>query len=252
MPIHVTHGPVKLGKKAPKRLLKALPLSNYMKASAVPYPPVCSWQRDVQWGMLGNDAVGDCTIADAFHIIMAQRSVTHAGSPITFTTEQALALYSAITGYNPADPNTDQGAVETDVLNYWKDTGMLGHKIAGYATVDVNNIDMVKAATYLFGGLYIGIQVPSYIMDVPAGGSWSQQLGQSAQIEGGHAIPVIGYGRDGARIVSWGTTYTFNWQFWADFCDEAYAVVSSDWIKQSGVSPTGLDLGGLLGDLKDL
>jgi hypothetical protein len=246
---HVSHGHVCLGKKNAKRSLKALPLSAYMKSSSVAFPPKLALERPIQYGALGNLDVGDCTIAAALHMQMVWASVANAGSIPTFTDQDAIALYSSIGGYVPGNPGTDNGCVETDVLNYWKSSGMKGNSIAGYVTIDVNNLDQLKAAVYIFGGAYIGIQVPAYIMNVPVGGSWSYTGSGDKTIEGGHAIPVVGYGSQGVTIISWGSLYTFNYQFWADNCDEAYALVDPLWIKQSGVSPSGLDLKGLLADL---
>ena len=250
---HVTHGAVKLGRNAVKRPLKMLSMSNYMRrASTVPYPPVCALERPgPAYGMLGNDTIGDCTVAAALHMQMVWAGVARNAEVPTFTNDQAVTIYSAVAGYVPGDESTDNGAVETTVLDYWKQTGMVGNQIAGYVAMDITNPDMVKAATYLFGGLYIGIQVPAYIMNVEAGGSWSDN-GSSRSIVGGHAIPICGYGRDGYRIISWGTTYTFNQQFWNDYVEEAYAVVDPLWFKLSGITPTGLDLTSLLGDLKSL
>ena len=250
--IHVSHGPVCLGKGPRKHSAKALPFSNYAKVSSIAYPAVHAWERKIDWGMLGNNKVGNCTIAAMLHLIMGWQEVANAGTPVSFTEQEAIDLYSAITGYNPNDPNTDQGANETDVLNYWKSTGALGHKIAGYVSLDISNIEMVKAAIYLFGGVYIGFSVPEYIMEIPNGGSWSQKPGADVNIEGGHAIYLPGYGRDGATGVSWGTTYTFNWDFWHTYVDEAYAIVSTDWIEQSGKSPSGVDMNGLIADLSQV
>ena len=102
---------MKFGKKAQrKRIRKALALSNYMNMSAMAYPAVKAWERPIAYGMLGNDAVGDCTIAGHYHLRMNMQAVANAGTPLVVTTEQALADYSAATGYNPADPSTDQGA----------------------------------------------------------------------------------------------------------------------------------------------
>jgi hypothetical protein len=242
----------KFGKLRPKRSRKALPLSNYMKVAAVAFPPVRAWERPIPWGMLGNDTIGDCTIAAMLHLIMGWQAVANAGAPLTFADADAIALYSVITGYNPADPSTDNGAACTDVLNYWKATGAQGHKIAGYTALDVSNTEMVQAAVFLFGGVYIGLDVPAYIMNAPEGGSWSQQPGDDTTIEGGHCVYLTGYGRQGFTLVSWGTTYTANWDFWTSYVDEAYALVSTDWIKRSGVAPSGLDLAALTADLAEV
>lgn len=241
---HVSHGTVFLGKGGVKRSLRSVPLSNYMRAAATAYPPVCAYERDIDWGMLGNDTAGDCTCADVLHHRMLQASVAHAGSPLSFSTPDALSMYSAITGYNPADPSTDQGANMLDVQNYCKKN----FPVQGFVTLDVNNLSQIQAALYLFGGVDLGFSVPGYIMQVPAGGSWSENGGDKT-IEGGHAALACGYGRSGFRVVSWGTTYTANWDFWSQYVDEAYAWVSKDWIKASGISPTGLDLAGLMQDL---
>ena len=238
---------MKLGKLPPKRSRKTLCLSNYMNVSQVEFPAVKAWERPINYGMLGNDLVGDCTCAGVAHMIMNWQAVANAGSPIAFTDDQVLAAYSAITGYNPNDPSTDQGAVELDVLNYWQQTGFQGHKIAGYVSLDCHNLDMIKAAIFLFGGVYTGFRVPDYIMDGRK--TWESQPG-SPNIAGGHCVPAFGYGRAGCAVCSWGDLYHMNWQFWLDFFDEGYAVVAPEWIKASGVSPTGLDLPGLLNDLK--
>lgn len=234
----------KLGKKAAKRSLKSLPLSNYLHMGAVAYPPVCAWERDIEWGALGNLTLGDCTCADVLHHRMLQASVAHAGSPLTFSDADAIALYEKVSGYNPADPYTDQGAVMLDVQNYCK----ANFPVQGFVTLDAGNLSQIQAALYLFGGVDLGFNVPAYIMDVPAGGSWSDNGGDT-RIEGGHAVLACGYGRTGFRVVSWGQTYTADWEFWARYVDEAYAWVSTDWIKASGISPSGLDLAGLLQDL---
>src|SRR6516164_1928105 len=238
---HISHGKVCLGRKEPRRSLKSLPLSLYTISHGY-YPRVNAWERPIEWGMLANDRLGDCTCAAVLHMIMGWKAVANAGTPCHFKDEDAVSLYETVGGYNPANPSSDQGAVELDVLNYWRDTGVDGDKIAGYATLDISNTEQIKAACYTFGGVYIGFNVPSYIMDVPAGGSWSTKPGDFMGIIGGHAVNVVGYGRAGARVVSWGSTYTFNWQFWLDYVDEAYAVVNPDWIKQSGRTPSNFDL----------
>jgi hypothetical protein len=229
--------------------LKALPLSNYLNPKAMSYPPVCSWWREMDLGMLGNDSVGDCVIAYMLHQIMIWNGVAHAGTPVSFTTDQAIQTYSAITGYNPAYPNTDQGTDPDTALSYWQKNGLFGHSIAGYVNLDITNVDQLRYALYVFGGIGFSINCPAYVMNVPAGGSWSLS-GGDATIEGGHQIGLLGYGRNGFRLNSWSTTYTFNLDFVGQFGQAAQAAVSPDWIKQSGTSPSGLDLNGLLADLQ--
>jgi len=250
MPTHITQGEVKFGCKH-KLNLKALPLSNYMSPKAMAYPPVCSWWRPIEFGMLGNDTVGDCVIAYMLHQIMIWNSVAHAGSPQLFTTAEALQIYSAITGYDPSDPSTDQGTDPGAALDYWQKNTLLGHSIAGYVNLDISNIDQLRFAIYTFGGIGFSFNVPAYIMGIPGGKSWSLVSGADTSIEGGHQVGIMDYGRNGFRENCWNTTNTFNPDFIGEFGAAAQAVVSEEWIKESGVSPTGLDLSGLLADLKE-
>jgi len=40
--------------------------------------------------------------------------------------------------------------------------------------------------------------------------------------------------------------------FWLDYIDEAYAIVSQDWVEKTGVSPGGFDLKALEDDFSQL
>ena len=237
---------MKLGKLPARRSLKTLSLSNYMATSRVTFPPVCAWERPIAYGMLANDTVGDCTIAGAAHMVMNWQAVANAGTLLTFTDDQVLKDYSALSAYDPTNGANDNGCVELDVLNYWRDNGICGHKIDGYVAIDFQNIDMVKAACYLFGGVYMGFHVPDYIMD----GRKTWEARTSPNYVGDHAVPIFGYGRAGCAPCSWGDIYHMNWDFWMQNVDEAYAVVAPEFIKACGISPTGLDLNGLLNDLQ--
>jgi len=248
MPTHVTQGEVKLGCNH-KLNLKALPLSNYLNPKVMAYPPVCAWWRAIDFGMLGNDTVGDCVIAYMLHQIMIWNSVAHAGSSVSFTTDQAIQTYSAITGYVPGDPSTDNGTDPDTALTFWQKNGLFGHNIAGYVNLDVTNLDQLKYATYVFGGIGFSFKVPAYIMNIPGGQSWSFYSGADVTIQGEHQVGIMDYGRNGLRENCWDTTNTLNPDFIGQFGLAAQAAVSSDWIKASGISPSGLDLNGLLADL---
>ena len=152
---------MKFGKLPAKHSLKTVALSNYTKMSALAFPPVRAWERPIELGMLGNDMVGDCTVAGFYHMLMTQRSVAQAGNPLIVTTEQALADYGAITGYDPTTGANDNGAYCSDVLAYYLEKG----RILGKASVDFHNVDMVKAAINIFGGLYRGFTVPQSTVD---------------------------------------------------------------------------------------
>src|SRR5438132_7532693 len=89
--------------------------------------------------------------------------------------------------------------------------------------------DEVKAAVYLFGGIDIGIQLPlSAEAEVAAGMPWTQTSGEPGTW-GGHAVNVVSYDASGIICVTWGQLQRMTWEFFTKYCDEAYAILPSDW-----------------------
>lgn len=249
----------KLGKKAPRRLMSTPSFGDFLpKATA--WPPVAArgWEYAVkpeEWGMLGNDDYGDCAFAGAIHLIQAQTA--NAGAPLHGTTDQALTAYTAVTGFNPDDATTDQGADLLSVLQWWKTTGFevtdasgkaVNHKILGWASLDVSSIPQIRYASDLFGGIYIGLNLPESAQQDTS--NWTYQPG--SKIEGGHCVVPLGQGSEGGHLISWGMSIPFTWEFALQYMDEAYCVISEGWINAQGKSPSGLDLNGLLGAMKTL
>src|ERR1700752_3812644 len=109
---------LKLGKLPAKYDHRDLMMERYLDLSKLPPLPKAFGHEGLisDWGMLGNDQVGDCTMAGSDHETMLWCAM--AGGNATFETANTLADYSALTGYNPSDPNTDQGADMHDVMKY--------------------------------------------------------------------------------------------------------------------------------------
>jgi len=245
------HSGMKLGKQTARHDPRTLQLGNYLRLETLPPPPpTADWSDRVQgWGMMRNDAIGDCTCAAAGHLIMEWTA--NAGKEIVPSDADIVKAYSAITGYDPATGKNDNGAVEIDVLNYWRSTGIAGHKIFAYAALEPGNHDHVRDAVWLFGDCYIGLSLPvtaqkQTVWTVPPGGP----VGPGAPGSwGGHAVPVIAYDAAGLVVVTWGALKRMTWSFWAAYCDEAYAVFSADWMNAKKVSPDHLDMATLEHDL---
>ncbi len=241
----------KLGKLAPKYNKRTLRLSNYLKGP-LPTAPAKLWREykvpPSGWNMLGNDTVGDCTCAAIAHMVML--FTAHTGTMISPTLEDTLGVYSAVTGYNPADPSTDQGANITDVLAYWQSTGIAGHKILGWASIGLSPAQ-IQQAMYLFGAVDIGFNVPAYAMEqFNAGQAWDIDPSGDATIEGGHSVPLFGYGSQGFDCTTWGANQKLTTTFAATFCDEAYIVLTEDWLDSAtGLAPNQIDLATLQADL---
>lgn len=224
-----------------------------------PAPQEVAWQSNVHdWGMMLNDQLGDCTCAGAGHLI---QSWSAAVKP-EFVPADAdiLQAYKAVSGYN-GNANTDNGAVELDVLKYWKGTGIALHQIAGFASLDPQNDEHTRQAIWLFGGIYIGLALPQSAQDQiewdVSDGFWQSikhvftpALDPTPGSWGGHAVPVLGYDSTGLTCITWGEPLKMTWAFYHKYCDEAYAVLSPDWLqKDSLLSPCGFKLDQLKLDL---
>lgn len=217
-------------------------------------PPSADWISTVPsgaWGMLGNDAVGDCTCAGVAHQRIGT-VYTNQGETLAVTTAETLALYSAVTGYTPDDPSSDRGALCQTVLEYWRRHGFLGEKPVAFAKVDVSNADEVRQAISLVGQLYCGFDVPSSAMDqFDAGQPWDVVRG--AQIEGGHCVTVGAYDADGLTCVTWGQTQRMTWRFFEKYFDEAWVVLGPDDINPAtGEDRDKLNLAALEADFRAL
>lgn len=243
---------MRLGKKPARHDLRTLRLSKYLKALPAA-GPFADWTSAVQvpWGMDGNDKVGDCFWAMCAHAVMTWSA--NSGDIIVPTTDQVLEAYSAATGYNPSDPNSDQGTEMVAGLNFMRQTGIAGNKIGAYVAVDWKNHDEVMSALMLFGGLLIGVAFPQAWFNTH---HW-RGLPALSPIAGGHAIwsprailsapPVA---NDGLGIVSWGDgSYWMTWDALDQFCDEMFVTLPPEWLNADGQAPNGLDIAALQADL---
>ena len=240
---------MRLGKKKAKHDPRTLQMANYLQLPKIPNARAWASKLSKPLGVMKNDSLGDCTCAAMGHAV--QTWTANASKEVTPSDNDIVAAYSAVGGYVPGNPGTDNGAVELDVLNYWRKTGLSGKKIAAYVATEPQNLVHVKAAIELFGGCYIGLALPisaqsQKVWSVPSGGLHGNGTPGSW---GGHAVWVLAYDTHTLTCITWGKLQKMTWQFWGNFCDEAYGILSPDWIKKSGKSPSGFDINQLMTDL---
>ena len=251
----------KLGRLRPRARGPRLSLGNYLLAS-LPAPPATvdysSKGKDFLSRILGNDTLGDCTAAGAFHtggLFLANAGVT----PVPFTEAEVIAFYSATSGYVPGDPDTDNGADEVTVLNYWKQTGLIPgqHKITGYMAVDPTNKIEQQQAMWLFESLYFGIELPdAWVNPMPGASGFVWDVAGGANPNYGHCFVGVGYNAQGVQIDSWGMIGTITWGAINKYCrpspgGELYTILGPDSIsKATAKNAAGFDATQLLADLQ--
>jgi len=242
----------RLGRKAIKRDSRTLKLAKYL-TEKLPNPPAAlDWsQGEDNWGIMLNDNLGDCTIAACGHAIQVwSRQVM---TKYTVSDSDILAAYELWDGYDPTNPATDDGGVELDVLNNWRNLGLANHKLFGFAEVTPTNLLEVRQAINLFGGVYIGVELPKTAQKQKI---WDVTNVTSNNSEpdswGGHCVFVTGYDETSFTCITWGKLKKMTVPFWIKYVDEVYAVFGADWMCGYGQAPSGFDLTQLTADLAQI
>src|ERR1700746_454253 len=146
--IHPTRGPLHLGRSAPsprtkQSMLKAFLMHDFL-AQLPPAPEICDRTGGIlDWGLMLNDQLGGCTCAALGHLIQSWTAVS--GNEVTVPDSVILKAYEEACGYNPKDPNSDQGGTLHQVLDYFRDTGLDGHKIQAHAEVNMTQMRLQQA-----------------------------------------------------------------------------------------------------------
>jgi hypothetical protein len=249
--------PVALGRRPTKHdpQGRTLQLARYLTAQ-LPAPPAwINWAQRVEggWPVYANDRYGDCTCASAAHAEVAWSAV--AGHPSRPSTDEVLRAYSAVTGFSPGPPpSNDNGAYMLDVANYWRKVGIGGRRVAAYMKIDHQDPQQIRQAIALFGAVYAGVDLPLAARVQFAAGRWWTTTATTASAArgswGGHAVALLGYDARALLGITWGREQRMTWAWWRRYASEAYALVSPDFLDRAGRSPAGLDLAALLADLQ--
>lgn len=248
---------LKLGKKPPVEDSRDLRFAKYLAPAAVKTAPKGFGHQALvpTWGMLMNDELGDCEIARQLHSVMLWNAA--AGHQVAFTDNEAVRVYSAVTGYDPRDPNTDQGTVMRDCLKYAQKTGVIDshgmtHRIGAYLAIDPKDTAQLLRALYLCDQVAMGFEFPASAMtQFNQGKPWTVVHG--SPIEGGHAIEVVGRPKaENLQAVTWGALQILTFGFYRTYNDEAWAVISPEALAGNGKTLEGFDLAALNADLAAL
>ncbi len=237
----------RFGKHAPKHDYRTLRLGNYLTPALPPPPPAFDVIAKVGatmgipnpislFPMDGNDTYGDCTIAALAHAVTAWRGMI--GQRDVMTKAAVVKLYLQLTG------GVDSGMNELDVLNFWRKHTISKDKILAYASINPRDHDHVKQAIHLFGGCYLGFQVPTNCMEqFERHETWTP----GPLTNDGHAVFAVGYTAKTIKVLTWGNEQEADWSWWDHCVDEAYAILAPE-SKNPGFAP-GFDFAQLQADL---
>lgn len=229
-----------------------LVLGPRLKTTTTITPPAfADWGKAVKsWPMDGNADWGDCVFAMIGHGI--QLWTANASKEVVPSVSDLLAAYSEVTGFNPyAGPPghnpTDEGTVLQDAFDYWRKSGIAGHKIVAFAEVDHTSEAEMQAACAVFGALLVAIDFPAVAMyqfthDEP----WDVVRNDGGS-QGGHAVLGVKYDTASGLWywITWGKAQPVTFDFVKKYVTEAWVAISREWVDATGHTPAGLDLHGL-------
>lgn len=183
------------------------------------------------WQMLGNDTAGDCVAVTWANF---RRLVTAVLTTETYPTlDQVWAIYRTQNpGFDPAgsaDGNGpgsehDQGMDIQTLLEYLvKSGGPDGVKAVAFAKVDYTNLDELKAALAIFGGVWTGITVTDTNEQEFADGEEWDYAGWAREL-GGHSVLTGGYNPD-PTFITWAAETAFTEAFITHQVEETWIVI---------------------------
>jgi hypothetical protein len=241
---------------------KLLRLNNYISTPRfLIHPPTWDWGTVISnpdWGMMGNDTAGDCVFAAIGHMVMIYSAL--AGKPYVPTTQEVIAAYSKVTGYDPAQTDargnnpTDNGTDPVDALKWWQKEGFGGNTIGAYVAVDPTNVNHVNAAMYWFGPLLTAINVYQFMEDdFNSGSEWKIPKGWNQNDAlGGHGVPLVSFTNWGRvyDLITWGkkTPMSGNCRWGVQV--EVFAAIDNAFVTDGKPAPNGFNMQQLADDLR--
>jgi hypothetical protein len=251
---------MKLGKTPARAEAVSFRFADFFDATAFPKPPPTFGHQAAvtKFYGLGNDTYSNCVWAGAAHETMIW-SLAGGRDRAHFTIHSVLSDYTAVTGFDPHKPDTDNGTDMELAAAYRRKTGVLDatgrrHKIDSYLSLRIGGVEELFLAMWLTGAAGIGLQLPAQAQDAfDHKQIW--RVPKKPVREGGHYVSGCGRDQDGnILIVTWGQVARMSPEFYMEYNDENVVYVSLELFNDKNLTPEGFDVDKLrahLAKLKD-
>lgn len=229
----------KLGRRPPKNA-PALRFARFWTGAIPEHSPAADhFSRVTEWGLWRNDEFGDCGPV-SYGNLRKLISLYLTGAEDDVTQDDVLALYKLVNPtFDPDDPGGpgDAGVDMQTMLELALEHGFAGKKPLAFAKVDASNLDELRAAIEIFGGVLLGIdletaqqsQTDSGVWDYKKSGEW-----------GGHAVMCGRYvddttdTKDRSGVVTWAEVVDFTNAFAKRQLDEVWLVIFEEHLGDKG------------------
>jgi hypothetical protein len=243
----------RLGRRQPSNR-PAILFGNVWTGLVPEHPLVVDYLSKVRdWNILGNDTYGDCgPVSVANFRALTSKALT--GVEEYPTLSEVLDLYRR--SGNPNFPADDNGVDMQQMLGEVHKNGIAGNKCVAFAKVNINDLNEVRAAIAIFGGLLLGVDLDiAQQSQTDTTKIWDYV--RASSFWGGHAVLAASYtsatgsGQGDIGIESWAEILQLTDSFWVHQAVEAWAVI---WPEHLGTTQflQGVELNLLAEDYKNL
>ena len=236
---------MKLGCLPPKTLPNQPVLTNSRMMARLPPARLIRDHIDPSPRILGNNVVGDCTSAGLGNALRAISAL--GGYQTDVTDDNALMFYEESAGYR-GTPETDNGAVETEVLSYALRLGYptesgTYYPLWGSTDTGRSSVALLMAS---LGVAYLGVRLSTTDMDSVAryGADTILKLDNGIPgSAGGHCLLAWDYtglgDNDTVTLLTWGMRIKATWSWLDSRIMEAHGMVWPQLRMPKGLYPTG-------------
>lgn len=232
--------PYKTGRK-PARHIPELNVANFRTAVKKDGAPATGdvSQGVTAWGMLGNDAEGDCVPAATEHNRISKGLYTGDTAP---TTEKTLTLYHRFGASQGEGPDADEGCdIGTWLLwtyDEFEKAKAAGDDIEEFAFAEVTDLSQgsLNAEMLTAKGIILGVSLTDDAQQLFPNSPWTVANGEQPDPEEGHGILQVKYD-DATKMavcVSWGDLQQMTYD-WVEACtEEAWIIYTREDAEQAG------------------
>ena len=199
-----------------------------------------------------NNRLGDCVPVSALWMGYLWRA--NAWSDTRYPVDdQAESLYSAWCGYDPLTGKPDDGCDTAQSMELWATKGIRmddqTESVPQWTTVDPTNITHIRIAIDLLGPVRFTLNLPAAAQDLSV---WRQTPGTGADwVPGSWGAHSVAVGRQDTQTFSarsWGADVVMSHEFVAAYLLAVDSMLDREWIRTTGLSPSGLDWNTLQAD----
>lgn len=197
-----------LGRRPPKNA-PALRLADILTGKVPEHPAAADHFAKVSdWGLWGNDQYGVCGPV-SFYNLRKLVTAYATGQEAQPTQDDVFALYKLVNpDFDPTTGAGDNGVDMQTMLELALKNEVCGPGVMlGFAKVDVSNLDEVRAATSIFGGVLDGLNLETAQQTQTDAGLWdyspSAEWGGHATLGGRYTVVAGNAKQDRRGDVTW-------------------------------------------------